>query len=113
MVVTAFVGITFAVFAGHFISQEMSQNMLMNELQVAREPDDNHWGGGMWRWDVWQEIGIPNNEMSITEMADVFQVRLGADTILLFYSIGLGAVVMSTLFPVIYVVTLKPKKVLM
>jgi len=111
VIVTAFVGITLAVFSGHFISREMSNNMLMNELQA---PDVDHWGGGSWTWgDVWQEIGIPNNDMSIPEMADAFQVRLGTDTILLFYGVGLGAVVLSTLFPVIYIVTLKPKKVLM
>ena len=108
VVATAFVGITLATFSGHFISSEMSNTMLMNELQAEQSSDMGHW-----RWDIWQEIGIPNNDMSIGEMADAFQVLLGMDTILLFYGVGLGAVVLSTLFPVIYVVTLKPKKVLM
>jgi len=117
VVITSLVGITFAVFAGHFISSEMSRNMLMNELQASREPN-NDWmttggsviisgGGGF------DDIGIPVQEMSISEMADAFQVRLGADTILLFYGVGIGAVILSTMIPVIYVVTLKPKKVLM
>ena len=112
VVVTSFVGITLAIFSGHFISSAMSNNMLMNELQAAQAPS-NDFGGGMWRWDIWQQIGIPNNDMTIPEMAEAFQVTLGADTILLFYGVGLGAVVLSTLIPVIYVVTLKPKKVLM
>ena len=115
VVVTASVGITLAVFAGHFISSELSNNMLMTELQAAREPDPSDWwsGGGVWNDSVFEQIGIPTQEMSIPEMAEAFQVRLGFDTILMFYGIGLGAVVLSTLIPVIYVVTLKPKKVLM
>ena len=114
VVATAFIGITFAVFSGHLISSVVSDNMVRNELQAAQnQGDDWGWGGGMWQSDIFDQIGIPNNDMSITEMAEAFQVRLGVDTILMFYGVGLGAVVLSTLFPVIYVVTLKPKKVLM
>jgi len=113
VVVTAFVGITLAVFSGHFISSAMSNNMLMNELQANQGPTDPWGGGGMISWDIFDQIGIPNNDMTIHEMAEAFQVRLGADTIMLFYGVGIGAVVLSTLLPVIYVVTLKPKKVLM
>ena len=113
VVVTALVGITFAVFAGHFISSTMSSNMLMNELQAAREPDPNDWWGGGMEWTIFDQIGIPTQEMSITEMAEAFQVRLGVDTVLMFYGVGIGAVILSTMIPVIYVVTLKPKKVLM
>ena len=112
VVATALIGISLAVFSGHLISSELSNNMLMNELQATQAPNDDHWGG-MWVQDIWHEIGIPNNDMTITEMADAFQVTLGSETILLFYGVGLGAVILSTLIPVGYVVTLKPKKVLM
>ena len=111
VVVTSFVGITLAVFAGNFISDGISQNMVRNALaeEVANQNDDM-WGWG--EWTVFDEIGIPTT-MSIDEMADAFQVTLDFETIGLFYIVGLGAVVLSTLIPVIYVVTLNPKKVLM
>jgi len=113
VVVTSFIGITLAVFAGHFISDAISGNMLRNALieDAANQNDD--WGWGVMReWTVFDEIGIPTT-MSIDEMVDAFEVTLGFETIGLFYAIGLGAVVLSTLVPVMYVVTLNPKKVLM
>ena len=111
VVATSLVGITLAVFTGHLISNTMSNNMLMNELQATQ--DESQFEGGRWEWSVFDQIGLPSQDMSIDEMADAFQVRLGLDTIAIFYGVGLGAVVLSTLVPVIYVVTLKPKKVLM
>ena len=112
VVVTAFVGITLAVFAGNFISSTISENMLRNALVEETNQDDS-WGWGMMpEWTVFDEIGIPTS-MSVDEMVDAFQVTLSAETIGLFYLIGLGAVVLSTIIPVIYVVTLNPKKVLM
>jgi len=112
VVVTAFIGITLAVFAGNFISSTISENMLRNALAEEANQDDS-WGWGMMpEWTVFDEIGIPTS-MPVEEMVDAFQVTLSIETIGLFYLIGLGAVVLSTIIPVIYVVTLNPKKVLM
>ena len=110
VLVTSFVAITFSVFVGNIISGTVSRNMLMNEL-MAEENDDS------WmmhhRWSVFDQIGIPTNNLSVDEMMEQFDVSLTAPTIGLFYVIGLGAVVLSTIAPVMYVVTLNPKKVLM
>jgi len=115
VVVTALVGITFAVFVGNMISSVMSQNML--ETQLLAPQDDDPWGGGGWTWDpdrdAFEQIGIPRTEMTPQQMVDAFQITLSFEVILLFYAIGLGAVVLSTMVPVLYVVTLNPKKVLM
>ena len=111
VVVTSVIGITLAVFAGNLISGMISQNMLSNELRAQVEQDDNmHWGGD---WTVFDEIGIPTNDMSVDEMMEAFEVSLSIETIGLFYAVGLGAVILSTMMPVVYVVTLNPKKVLM
>ncbi|MCL1990347.1 MAG: ABC transporter permease [Defluviitaleaceae bacterium] len=111
VLVTSFVAITLSVFVGSLISGRVSHNMLMNELtaEVNNDPWDN------WRheWTIFDEIGIPTTSMSADEMMAQFDVSLGIQTIGLFYVIGLGAVILSTLAPVIYVVTLNPKKVLM
>jgi len=45
-------------------------------------------------------------------MAEAFEV-LSPESIGLFYAIGLGTVILSTLIPVVYVVRLNPKKVLL
>jgi len=109
VLVTSFVAITLSVFVGNLISSAVSHNMLMNELQA--ESNDDPWGHR--EWGVFEQIGIPRTSMSVDEMMDQFDVSLTMGTIGLFYVVGLGAVVVSSLFPVIYVVTLNPKKVLM
>jgi len=109
VLVTAFVAITFSVFVGNLISSAVSNNMLMNELTA--ETNDDPWGHRP--WTVFDQIGIPTNTMSIDDMMEQFDVSLTAGTIGLFYAIGLGAVIISSLMPVIYIVTLNPKKVLM
>ena len=109
VVVTAVVGITLAVFTGNMISGAMSQNMLRNELIAAQQQQDNSFG---MEWNEFSELGF-NQEMSIDEMMDAFDVSLNMETIGLFYAVGLGAAIFSTIVPVVYVVTLNPKKVLM
>jgi len=111
VVATSFVSITLAVFVGHFISGQISSNMLENNL-LAQQDEVDPWGG--WGgWDIFESIGVPSQEMTIDEMLEAFDVSLSIQTIGLFYAVGLGAVIVSSLIPVMYVVTLNPKKVLM
>ena len=44
---------------------------------------------------------------------DNYSVSLTADVVLIFYAVGLATVVLATSLPLIYVMRLKPKKVLM
>jgi len=109
VLVTSVVAITFSIFAGTIISDTVSSNMLRNELMAAA--DEDPWMN--WEWSIFDQIGIPSNDMSVDEMMAAFDISLSVQTISLFYVIGLSAVVLSTLVPVIYVVTLNPKKVLL
>ena len=112
VVVTSFVAITLSVFVGNFISGVVSHNMLMNQL-TAETANDDPWGGGWGDWDIFDSIGIPSTDMSIDDMMAQFDVSINLQTIGWFYVVGLGAVIVSSLVPVIYIVTLNPKKVLM
>jgi len=113
VVVTSFIAITASFFVGSIISSSISRNMLVNELQGQADATDE-WGNS-WRqeWTVFDQLGIPSNDLSPEEMMELFDVSLDGQTIILFYGIGLGAVILSTLAPVFYIVTLNPKKVLM
>jgi len=109
VVVIALVGITLAVFAGSLISSTMSRNMLQSELTAQTDQDHSFSvGGSAFDW-----IGIPTTSMDADEMIAAFEVSLSLETVGLFYLVGLGAVVLSTMIPVLYVVTLNPKKVLL
>jgi len=112
VVVTSFVAITLAVFTGNIISGVMSRNMLRDALVEQANQDDDPWGWSG-QWSIFDQFGIPTTNMSTDEMMDAFQISLSVETVGLFYIVGLGAVVLSTMAPVLYVVTLNPKKVLM
>lgn len=104
------VSISLALFIGHFVSANLSQTMIRNEL-AASNHDDWHsgWGG----INALEEMGLTDVRLSADEMMAAFDVSLEVGTIGLFYAVGLGAVILSTLLPVLYIVTLKPKKVLL
>jgi len=112
VLVTSVVAITFAVFAGNIMSDVVGRNMLMNELQnVPTNVDGPNFG--MMPGSVFDEIGIPQTNLTVEEMIEQFDVSIDAQTVVLFYVIGLSTVIFSTLVPVIYVLRLNPKKVLM
>ena len=108
---TAFIGITLAIFAGNLISANLSQEMIRAELAAPIETEDE-WG---WR-DPWirgiEDLGFGGN-LSPEEMLEAFDTSLDANSVILLYVIGLGTVIVSTLIPIVYVVKLKPEKVLL
>jgi len=110
VIAVAIVGITLAIFVGQLASSAMSNDMLINELQANQEARENLI---LYDISIFDQLGIPNNEMPIQEMVDAFQVTLSRDTILIFYGVGLSVVMVSTLLPVVYIITLKPKKILL
>jgi len=113
VVLTAVIAIALALFTGHFISTNISRTMLRNELLASADHYD--WGGG---WggtgiNALTAMGLDNATLTVDEMMTAFDVSLEPTTIGLFFAIGLGAVILSTVVPVLYIVTLKPKKVLL
>jgi len=111
VVATAFIGITLAVFTGSIISDSISQSMLRDNLIAQQESDDNMIKGFLEGSNL-ERMGF-SNDMTTDEMLEAFEITLDGHTVGLFYAIGLGAVILSTVIPVIYIVTLNPKKVLM
>ena len=108
---TALIGITAAIFVGNIISANISREMIRTEL-ARPASDEDPWG---WR-DPWisgiADLGFGGN-LSHEEMIEVFDTSLNANAIVLLYVVGLGTVAVSTLIPIVYVVKLKPKKVLL
>ena len=114
VVTTALVGIILAMFTGNIIANQMSRNMLQNELTTLTEPVD--WGAALF-WDQnslsaqWGGMGV--EEMTMEQMMEAFDLTLSLETTLIFYGIGILVVTLSTVLPVLYITRLNPKKVLM
>lgn len=113
VVAIAFIGITLSVFTGSIISETMSRSMLRNHLIAQQYSDEPHMGFSIntTATDL-ANMGF-SNDMTTEEMLEAFEMSLDIGTVGVFYAIGLGAVVLSTIIPVLYIVTLNPKKVLM
>lgn len=57
-------------------------------------------------------LGYSNN-ITTEDLADSYAVSLGVITILMFYLVGIGTILVSTLIPIVYIVRLNPKKIMM
>lgn len=109
VVIIAFVGIILSLLVGFVMSEQVTHAMLRHELIQ----------GGSGLQDGWRSHGSSleamgfGRQMSHDEMLEIFDISLNAETVVLFFVIGLGTVVVSTVFPVIYIVRMNPKKILM
>ena len=120
-VVIAFIGITFAIFTGNILSNELSHDMLRTEIaeiererQLATSPLDQwgptaHFSGGGVALDHFNFVQPLSPEAAL----DMFDTSLSAGTILLLYVVGLGTTIVATGMPVLYVAKMNPKKILL
>jgi len=103
------VAIIVSVFVGNFLADHFSQVMLKNEMSANVTPmnldsgihtnDFNQMGFGFW--------------MTHEEMMEIYAVTLNGSVVLLFMSVGILMILLSTILPIIYLSKLKPKDTLM
>jgi putative ABC transport system permease protein len=46
-------------------------------------------------------------------MLESYDISLNATTVVMFYGVGIGAILVSTVVPIIYIMRLDPKKIMM
>jgi putative ABC transport system permease protein len=103
-----FGGITLALFSGNVMSEVFSHQMLRRQLVASQYVhgmnfhfDPNHLFA----------LGL-TQEMPLDEVLEVFYVPINVATIGLFYVIGFGVIIFSTIGPVLYILASSPNKVL-
>jgi putative ABC transport system permease protein len=112
VIVVAFTSITLSLFAGGLIASSISKKTLNNQMIGDASGDDNskpyiEYGSSSLDW-----MGYGINVTS-EDLMSAYKVSLTGSTIIIFYIIGLGTVLVSTIIPIIYITKLKPKKILM
>ena len=106
----AIIGLTLSIFAGNMIAESITHNMLRNEF-ANYESGRDIWGraeGANSLFLMGFAEGVPTEEM----LAE-FSTSLDTQTVIIFYVIGLGVVMISTVIPVVYALRLKPKEILL
>jgi len=99
-----------ALLVGHFISSSISTTMIRNELETPSYTwNHSNWETGL---NALETMGL-DTSLTFDEMIAAFDVSLSSEVITHFFAIGIGAVILSTVIPVLYIVFLKPKKVLL
>jgi len=105
-----FIGISLSIFSGHILSSSLSQEMIRMEISHDNE---NQTSQLVNPWEIeLEDLGF-GGYLSVDEMIDIFDTSLDATTILLLYGIGITTSIIATLIPILYIVRLKPKKVLL
>ncbi len=113
VVIVAFAGITLSLISGSMIANSISKEMLRNQIIADEEKKNN--GGGTIVDDSTNTLDWMGYGSTVTteELIESYKVSIGVTTILLFYLVGLGTVMISTISPTVYIIRLNPKKIMM
>jgi len=109
---TAFISclsIIIALFAGNLLASHISEAMLVNDLAIYEGVTRLDTSGGT---NDFNEMGFAM-ELSVDEMLEAYSVSLDATTILWFFGISVGMILLSTTIPTMYILKLNPKDILM
>ena len=109
IVVISTFALTVSLFVGHLFANHVTQTMLQND--IISNPNvfinqDMGWANDFNRMG----FGI---HMTGEEMVEAYDVSLNLVTIFSFYGLGVLMIVLSTVFPILYLTYLNPKKVLL
>lgn len=105
VVAIAVLGITLSLFTGNSIAEATSRSMM--DLRAGIE------GNGP-DYPVYRESMI-YNPGGITEedVMEAYTIQFSWDYVLILYGVGVGTVLLSSIAPMIYILRLKPKKIMM
>jgi len=102
LVPLAVIGITLALFLGNILANQLSQEMLRQDLTMQQNSGE---------WNPLEELGY-RFDLTHEEMLESYEVGLNTTTVSLFYSIGLGTISIAIIIPIIHATNINPKKLL-
>jgi putative ABC transport system permease protein len=113
VLVVAVVALGVSLFTGYLISDNLSQQMIEN--QMAAQQSDGYYGGMVVSTGVYVggDAGLLMGSLSLEDVTDNYRVSFSAPYALTFLGLGGGVIVLSCVVPLLYVLRLKPKKILM
>lgn len=107
VVAVALLAITLSVFSGNFLAKSFSSSLIAT--QTTDNPDEMM----MMDPDSWALNNISSTNVSEGDVVDAYDIKLTPTYIILFYIVGLGVILVSTVAPLVYIMRLNPKKIMM
>ena len=99
------IGLTMSLLVATVVAENVSMSMLRTELASMMRSEDHF-------PSTFEFMGIAQ-EPTIDEMMEHFNVSLDTKTIVLFFVVASGVVIVSTVASVVYILELNPKDILM
>ena len=104
VVAIAVLGITLSLFTGNSIAEATSQSMM--DLRAGIEGNGSDYP--MQRSYIYNPGGITEEDVM-----EAYSIQFSWDYVLILYGVGVGTVLLSSIAPMIYILRLKPKKIMM
>ncbi len=103
----ALIAITLSLLTGNSIAESTSQSMidLRNDITGNTGTD-----GGV----IYKDMGYyPGTGVTEDDVMEAYKIQFSWDYVIILYGVGLGTVLLSSIAPMIYILRLKPKKIMM
>jgi putative ABC transport system permease protein len=110
VLLVAVVALGISLFSGYLISGGLSQQMIDSQIAAAQ---GDSFGGVMIGSYMGGDAGLLMGELTLEDVVNHYRVNLSVPYILTFLGLGVGIIVLSCIIPLLYVLRLKPKKILM
>jgi putative ABC transport system permease protein len=103
----ALIAITLSLLTGNSIAESTSQSMMDLRNEITGNTNDD----GM----VYRDMGYYPNANGVTEddVLEAYKIEFTWDYVFILYGVGIGTVLLSSIAPMIYILRLKPKKIMM
>lgn len=103
----ALIAISLSLLTGNSIAESTSQSMMDLRNEITGENNNN---GGV----IYQNMGYnPTNGVTQDDVLEAYKIEFSWDYVIILYGVGLGTVLLSSIAPMIYILRLKPKKIMM
>jgi putative ABC transport system permease protein len=102
----ALIAITLSLLTGNSIAESTSQSMMDLRNEITGNTDN----GGV----IYRDMGYyPTNGVTEDDVLEAYKIEFSWDYVLILYGVGIGTVLLSSIAPMIYILRLKPKKIMM
>jgi putative ABC transport system permease protein len=115
VVLVAAVALCLALVSGMFLSHSVSDFMLNAQLDAAQSSGmtQDASQGSVVMVSAGASDPLSDTSIDLDTILEQYQIGFSASYALLFFGVGLGTVLLACIFPLLYVLRLKPKKILM
>jgi len=108
IILPSLLGLTVALFIGNMIAHQIGQEMLLNDIAASQDFDWDDFG----RTQAEHQLIWYLDDHLVTTIEN-YNVSLTRTTVVLFYTIGIVTVLISTMIPLTYTMKMDPKHILL